>query len=72
MEWLPCYAEEQVCVDSGVYHEPDPDDVREVGAKVGRNFGDGVGHGPQLPVGGGPVGGVARVVVHVVVSPGVR
>ena len=31
VEWLPCYAEEQVCVDSGVYHEPDPDDVREVG-----------------------------------------
>ena len=28
---LPCYAEEQVCVDSGVYHEPDPDYVREVG-----------------------------------------
>ena len=28
---LPCYAEEQVCVHSGVYHEPDPDDVREVG-----------------------------------------
>ena len=38
---------------------------------MGRDFGDGVGHGPQLPVGGGPVGGVARVVVHVVVSPGV-
>ena len=31
VEWLPCYAKEQVCVDSGVYHEPDPDDVREVG-----------------------------------------
>ena len=31
MEWLPCFAEEQVCVDSGVYHEPDPDDVRDVG-----------------------------------------
>ena len=31
VKWLPCYAEEQVCVDSGVYHEPDPDDVREVG-----------------------------------------
>ena len=30
-EWLPRYAEEQVCVDSGVYHKPDPDDVREVG-----------------------------------------
>ena len=30
VEWLPCYAEEQVCVDSGVYHEPDPVDVREV------------------------------------------
>ena len=26
-----CYAEEQVCVASGVHHEPDPDDVREVG-----------------------------------------
>ena len=22
VKWLPCYAEEQVCVDSGVYHEP--------------------------------------------------
>ena len=31
VEWLSCYAEEQVCVDSGVYHEPDLDDVREVG-----------------------------------------
>ena len=31
VKWLLCYAEEQVCVDSGVYHEPDPDDVREVG-----------------------------------------
>ena len=31
VEWLPCFAEEQVCFDSGVYHEPDPDDVREVG-----------------------------------------
>ena len=29
------------------------------------------GHGPQLPVGGGPVGGVACVVVHVVLSPDV-
>ena len=31
VEWLSCYAEEQVWFDSGVYHEPDPDDVREVG-----------------------------------------
>ena len=31
VEWLPCYAEEQVCVDRGVYQEPDPVDVREVG-----------------------------------------
>ena len=31
VKWLPSYAEEQVCVDSGVYHEPDPDDVRGVG-----------------------------------------
>ena len=31
VEWLPCYAEEQVCVDSCVYHEPDLDNVREVG-----------------------------------------
>ena len=31
VEWLPCYAEEQVRVDSGVYHKPDPNDVREVG-----------------------------------------
>ena len=38
---------------------------------MGLNFGDGVGHGPQFPVGGGSVGGVARVVVHAVVSPGV-
>ena len=36
---------------------------------MGSDSGDGVGHGPQLLVGGGPVGGVARVVVHVVVSP---
>ena len=56
-------------VDSGVHYEPDPDDVREVGGQVGSDFGDGVGHDPQFPVGGGPVGGVARVVVHVVVSP---
>ena len=71
VEWLSCYAEEQVCVDSGVHYEPDPDDVREVVGYLGRDFGDGVGYGPQLPVGGGPVGGVAPVVVHVVVSPGV-
>ena len=38
---------------------------------MGRDFGDGVGHGPQFPVGAGPVGGVARVVVHVVLPPGV-
>ena len=38
---------------------------------MGRDLGDCVGHGPWLPVGGGPIGGVARVVVHVVVSPGV-
>ena len=38
---------------------------------MGCDFGDGVHHGPEFPVGGGPVGGVARVVVHVVVSPGV-
>ena len=31
VKWLPCYAEEQVCVDSGVYHESAPDDVRGVG-----------------------------------------
>ena len=31
VKWLLCYAEEQACVDSGVYYEPDPDDVREVG-----------------------------------------
>ena len=31
VEWLSCYAQEQVCVDSGVYHEQDPDEVREVG-----------------------------------------
>ena len=58
-------------VDSGVHYEPDPDDVREVGGYVGRDFGDGVSHGRQFPVGGGPLGGAARVVVHVVVSPGV-
>ena len=38
---------------------------------MGRFFGDAVGHGPHFPVKGGPVGGVARVVVHVVVPPGV-
>ena len=32
VEWLSCHAEEQVCVDSGVYHEPDLDDVRELGS----------------------------------------
>ena len=31
VKWLPLYAEEQVCVDSGVQHKPDPDDVRAVG-----------------------------------------
>ena len=31
VEWLPCYAEEQVWVDSGIYHKPDLEDVREVG-----------------------------------------
>ena len=42
------------------------------GRLAGRcDFGDGVGHGPQFPVARGPVGGVARVVVHVVMSPGV-
>ena len=60
-----------MCVDSGVHYEPDPDDLREVGGQVGRDVGDGVGHGPQFSVGGGPVGAVARVVVHVVVFPGV-
>ena len=24
VKWLPCYVEEHVCVDSGLYHEPDP------------------------------------------------
>ena len=38
---------------------------------MGRDFGDGVSHGPQFSVRGGPVGGVARVVGRVVVSPGV-
>ena len=38
---------------------------------MGRDFGDGVRYGPQFPVGGGPVGDLARVVVHVVVSLGV-
>ena len=31
VKWLPCFSEEQVCVDSGVYHEPDPDNVRGSG-----------------------------------------
>ena len=31
LKWLPCYAEEQVCVDSAVYQESVPDDVREEG-----------------------------------------
>ena len=39
---------------------------------MGRDSGVRVGHDPQLPVGGGPVGGVARVVAHVAVSLGVR
>ena len=60
-----------MCVDGGIHYEPDPEDVRKVGRQVGCNSGDGVGHGPQFPVGGGPVGGVSCVVVHVVVSPGV-
>ena len=38
---------------------------------MGPDFCDGAGHGSQLPVGGGPVAGVADVVVHVVVFPGV-
>ena len=38
---------------------------------MGHNCGDGVGYGSQFPVGGGPVDGVPRVVVHVVVSLGV-
>ena len=50
-----------MCVDSGVHYEPDRDDVLEVGELVNRDFGDRVGHGPQLPVGRGPVGGVAPV-----------
>ena len=33
--------------------------------------GDGICYGPQFPVGGVPVGGVPRVVVHVVVSSSV-
>ena len=60
-----------MCVDSGVHYEPDRDDLLEVGGSVGRDFGDGVGHAPQLPVGRGPVGSVAPVVVHVIVSPAV-
>ena len=36
---------------------------------MGPDFDDSVGHGPQLPVGRGLVGGVACVVVHVVFSP---
>ena len=31
VKWLLRYAEEQVCVDSGVFNEPDPEDVRGVG-----------------------------------------
>ena len=31
---------------------------------MGCDLGDDVRHGYQLPVGGGPVGGVARLVVH--------
>ena len=57
-----------MCVDSGVHYESDPDDVREEGGEVGCDFGDDVGYGPQFSVGDGPMGGVARVVVHVVVS----
>ena len=39
---------------------------------MSRDFGDGVGHGSQFPVGGGPVGVVALVVVYVVVSLGLQ
>ena len=60
-----------MCVHSGVDYEPDPDDMREEGGQVRRNFGNGIGYGSQFPVGGVPVGGVARVVVDVVVSPSV-
>ena len=51
--------------------EPDSDDIRKKGGQGSRESGDGIRHGPQFPVRGGPVGGVARMVVHVVVSPGV-
>ena len=70
-EWLSCYAEEEECVNSGVHHERDPDDMRKEGGQGSREFGDGILHGPPFPVGGGPIGGVARVVVHMVVSSGV-
>ena len=46
-----------MCVYSGVHYEPDPDNLREEGGQVDRSFGDGVGHGPQFPAEGGPVGG---------------
>ena len=60
-----------MCAHSGVHYERDADSVREEGGSVGHNFGEDVGYGPQFPMGGGPVGGVARVVVHVVVFLGV-
>ena len=48
-----------MCVDSGVHHEPDADNVWEVGGQGSGTSGDGVCHGPQFHVRGGPVGGVA-------------
>ena len=71
LEWLSCYAEEEVCVDSGVHHKPDSDDTRKKGGQGSREPSDGICHVPQFPMQGVPVGGVACVMVHVVVSSGV-
>ena len=58
-------------MDSGILHEPESHDLREEGGQGSRELGSGIRHGPGFPVRGGPVGGAARVVVHVVVSSGV-
>ena len=70
VERLSCYAEEEVCVDGGVHNETESDDVWEVKGQGNRKSGSGVCHSPEFSVRGGPVGGVARVVVNVVVSLG--
>ena len=38
-----------MCVDSGVHHEPELDNVWGVGGQGSRKCGDGVCHGPSSP-----------------------